>query len=110
MTTIELHLADGSEMMLERTVAMNFPSSVRHQVKSPSDCKALARAILYKLPLEVLFCIEAVTVEVSDETYSVFSVQELVKELTGARYLVYGVHMPAFRRVLFNFITRRLTA
>jgi hypothetical protein len=69
------------------------------QIKTDSDCTAVAQAIIDSLPLEMLFFVAAVRVQVGDAS-GVFSVYHLARALSGVKTLIYGVHMPAFRCAL----------
>jgi len=75
------------------------------QVMTNAECWALARSIMYSVPLPALFLIEGVRVQARDAG-GVFSVYNLVQELCKAKPLTFGVHMPAFWRALILTVAR----
>jgi hypothetical protein len=95
MTLVEFIVPDRSGIRPPREVPIHLTTHLTTQIRTDTDCKTVARAIIYSMPLEALFFIEAVRVQVSDST-GVFSVYDLARELSAAKSLVYGVHMPAF--------------
>jgi hypothetical protein len=105
MAIVELVVRVGSWTRSPREVPMHLPEHLMTQIETSADCWVFARAIFYSLPLETLFFIEAVRVQVGD-AIGVFPVYDLVRELSGEKTLIYGVHMPAFWRALALTVAR----